>query len=354
MNIQEVFRDCYVSVKNCCYRADQFTMSAILKAKALRNNPDFFQKTCQIAFSSLQLLFNYHPERKNSLARLSIVLLTANMHDFFRFIQQPRQWFYPVNVEAINEDAVLEDLTLYLYHHRFGSEPIHQHTQQYLELMEIVKNCLSDQLNQMIANDDSYRNLNEFIQVLQKRLRTKDYDFSGINLNDLQAPNSVYDISKWVKHVPLLKRIENINWSIVDLGCAGLFLQEWHLLDTAKWANRIGQYSALQWVKEQRLDNWVTGLVCTGFFWKFLESVRKLNDEVLTMQEKREAHWSAVTSLADLIFFGAIYLNLSGKTRFNNVYMQCFAIVARSLGLLSIITRPKHQFFQQVEFLPVR
>lgn len=325
-----VFHDLSESFRNYCYATQQAAMPVVLKLKDLRNDPDFFQKTCQVAFAILQLVIIRYPT--SNLSRFSFVLSTANMHDFYRFLQYPRHWFFPVNAESIDEHVVLNDLTGFL------DEQMQIHADDFGAFQEVIKDCLEAQLNQMGSSNDAYRNFDEFKAVLERRLRNLDqdvFDFDNVDLSGLEALND------WTRHVPFTKRILSFNWAIVDIGCVGLYAQGWGFIDTAKWAERIGQ--------RFHLETWVVGLVSLTFAIEFYESARKLHDDALTPQEKRQERWNMITSLAECALFGAIYLNLIGKTKMNSEYIQCFAIVAKSLGLLRIVTRPRHEFFQQPE-----
>lgn len=350
MDITGALRNLSASFQDYCHKTQQASCSVVLELKELRNNPDFLQKVCQVAFASLQLLFVCYPASVGSLSRFSFALTTANMTDFYRLIQYPRHWFSPITVEGIDEHKALEDITNFLY------EELKCSTEDEREnLRKAVQKCLTEQLMQMTKYNDAYRNIEEFVSIIEKRLReengenyafAKDY-FANVDLSNLNKANPNYQVANWVRKTSLIQRIMDINWTLVDIGCVGLYFQGWKLWDTAKWADRIGQYSAFQWVKNQRLDIWVVGLVFSGFAIKLFESVRKLRDETLTPQAKRQARWDVATSLAEAVFFGAIYTNLIGRTLFNNVYLQCLAIVAKSLGLLSIATKPKPKFFQQ-------
>jgi hypothetical protein len=401
-NIQGAFLGISQSFKNYCYTTQQATMSVVWNLKNLRNDTEVFLKVCQVAFASLQLIIMRYPGAA-SLSRFSFALSTAGMHDFYRFLQQPRQWFFPITWEAIDENLVLEDLTCFVCQ-KLNNQPdemieeenkdteifswavetadselsdneeenkIEERVKQinhadFEKLHTLLRNCLKAQLQAMHKNGDAYRNLGEFKDVVQRRLHNmKEVDFNkyefnqislqalkAVDFSDLNEKNPNYHVAKWIRHVPLAERITNLNWSIVDIGCVGLYLQGWELLDTAKWAEKIGQYPVFQWVKNHQLDTWVIGLVCTAFSWKLFEALRKLLDEELTAQEKRRAIWNVFTSVAELALFGAIFLNHIGQTKFNNVHLQWLAIGARSLGTLSIVTRPEHEFFQQPEGAP--
>ena len=53
MNISETFRGIPKSFVNYCYSSQQAGMSVIIKLKELRQDTEFFQKVCQIAFAAL-------------------------------------------------------------------------------------------------------------------------------------------------------------------------------------------------------------------------------------------------------------------------------------------------------------
>ncbi len=397
MDIQGAFQGVAQSFKHYCHTTQQATMSNMLKIKDLRNNPEFFQKVCQVAFAILQLIIINNPGAA-VLSRFSFALATAGMHDFYRFLQQPRQWFFPVNAQVIDENLVLEDMARFIYRKLvFLSdveiEPIididgiengrdeididHEREKineqfdgaydvDFLSLRQLLRDCLKAQLKKMDENNDAYRSLDEFKDVVYRRLiemkkadfneydfdRITHHDLKMVDLSDLNKKNQDYHVAQWIRHVPLAERILSLNWMIVDVGCVGLYLQGWKLIDTAKWAEQIGQYPAFQWVKNHHLEKWVVGLVCTAFSWKLFEAARKLYDENLTVQQKRNARWDVVTSTAELTLFTAIFLNQIGKTHFNHAYLQWLAIGAKSLGLLNIITRPEPEFFQKPEAAP--
>lgn len=344
MNISGAFNNLSQSFKDYCSSTKQASMTLIVEMKELRNIPEFFQKTCQVAYASLQLLFLRYPAASSSLSQFSAALLTtANMHDFYRFLRHPSDWMFPVRAEAIDEDLVLENLVAYLEENGFdtevGGEPA--------DLRMIVKKCVTAQLKQMASNNDGYCNIETFRDLLQKRLRkVKDdnYDFSNVDLTDLNEKNDQYSVAKWMRHTPLVERIMNINWKIVDMLTVGVHLKEWGFLNTAELADRIGQYRCFHWIKDQHLEKWLVGLVCSAYAWRLLESVRKLNDEVLTKQDKNQALWAAITSTAELVLHGSNYLNLIGKTKIDTKYIHCFAIVSKSLGLVSLAIQ-KHDFF---------
>ncbi len=377
MNIQDALRGVGRSCADYCYNSQQAAMAVATQLKVFRNDPELFQKTCQIANYCLQLAILHNPAL-NSLSRFSFALQTANMHDFYSFLKQPRQWFCPVSARAIDEHAVLESMTDVLYSqvhpdiltddeiiNESDDEDIDRASkkneadvlEEKEDLRKVARLCLQEQLEQMDKSDDAYRSVDDFRKVLEKRLTSAQFkvrmqnfnvkhpnDFKTFNLDDLKDIK-LEDVEVPLRHTPLLERMTNYTWTVVDIGCVGLYMQGWKLLDTAKWANRIGSYQAFQWVKSQHLDQWVVGLVCAGFAWKFLEAVRKLQDDALTAQERSQAKWDRITSVAEIVLWGSVLLNLMDKTRIDNTYIYCFGIFAKSLGAISIAARSKHKFF---------
>lgn len=403
MSIQGAFQDIPQSFNYYCHTTQQATMSVILKLKELRNDPEFFLKICQIATASLQLIIAHYPDAA-FLSRFSFVFTTADMHNFYRFLRRPYQWFCPVSTETIDENLVLKDLTQFIYrklkdnvsvddewadvvddyfwvdltenkddhvenkdNHDSENEAID--SEDFNTLNRFLRECLNVQLERMRDNYDyAYRDLDKFKDDMSKCLKQADFDkhqFDNItfdelsavmdDLSALNANNEDYHVAQWIRHETLAETITKLNWAIVDIGCVGLYLEGWKLLDAAKWTERIGQYPGFQWVKNQQLDRCVLGLVCTAYAWQLFEAARKLHDQrlqPLTKQESRQAKWNVITSTAELILWGSVFLNQIGQTQFNNAYLQWLAIGAKSLGLLSIVVQPKHEFFQQPQSAP--
>lgn len=336
------------SFGNYCYATQHAGLSAIVKLKEMRNNPDVYQKIGQIAFSSLQLIMiKFAPT--SALAELSLVVSAVGMHDFYRVVQYPRHWFFPINAQKIDEKAVLDDLIRCLIP-QFIDEENFVTPEQGAHLYAKAQECLHAQLELMAKHDDAYRSVDEFIGQVQKRLQKVQaedfgFDFSTVDLSELTTSND-YNVKKWIRHVPTLEKIMNINWAVADVLTFGWWLGVWNIVNTTKLAETMGQYRAFGWAKNQNLETCLIGSICTGYVWKLLESVRKLRDENLTKVERSQAQWNAVTSVADLAFFGTIFTNMIGQTKINNTNVQLLALGARSLGLLSLLIKPKNEFFE--------
>jgi hypothetical protein len=310
----------------------QVAMSTVLKLKDFRDNPEFFQKVCQVAHASLQLIMIRYSEAA-SLSRLSSVFVAANMHDFYSFLKQPRQWFCPISAETIDENKVLKSLTN-VVSNQIDVKKLVENVRD-----DTLKSVLKAQLEEMAAHSDAYHSAEDFKRVLYAHLKkTETFVYLRFDLDELEI---------CLRHTSLAERLKNVTWTLLDVGCIAFYFKEWKLLDTAKLAERIGQFRGLHWIKNQSLGTTLIGLVFTGFALKLFEAVRKLEDEALTQQEKNQARWDRVTSAAELVLWGSVYLNLIGRTKIDNVYIQCLAIFAKSLGLISIAMRPAHEFFQE-------
>jgi hypothetical protein len=331
------------SVGRYCNATKQSALSVIFSLQEFRKNTELCYLSCKISAACLDLIMMRYPVAAY-LAKLNFTLKSAaSMHDFYRILKDLYPWFFPINAHAIDERAVKKDLANFLQTQRLGQ------TQE--QICRIAQECIEAQLKEMDKHNDAYRNLQEFRSKLQGylqnyRMADNTLPFANIDLSNLNEDNRNYDVAKWMRHVSLIERIMALDWVAVNITTIAFTFREWGLLDTAKWADRIGQYPAFQWVRNAHLGTCLIGLVFTGFAWKFFESARKLHDEPLTPQAKSNARWALATSSVQLIFFGSIFLNQLGKTAFNHTYLSWLSIVANSLGLLShVAPRPKHQFF---------
>lgn len=329
----------------------EWTANKLNVLKNARNNTDVFQKTCQVAFAAIQFT-NWYKDT-NYLSKFTFVLSTVNMHDFYLIFKEPRQYFFPVTADSIDASAVLNDLVAKMTQQLPVGTPeaaIRTFAQRQLRL----------QLEVMASNQDAYRSVDEFKEVLQSRIRTavdfrettedgavEIYNVAAITLVDLTVP---------VVPTSLIERITNKNWLFVDIGCVALYFQGWNLLDTEKLANSVGkcqvlgwtlnQNRAYNWAVAQSLEAWVRGAVCTGYALKLYQASRHLLTEQLTEDAKTRERWDVITSTFELIYNGAGYLNKIGALRVSPGFIFLAAIAAKGLGIMSIMSKPK------VNYLP--
>lgn len=324
-------------IRDIAYQSGQNAAALLYKVRDLRNDTEFFEKVGQAASYCIQLLMLSYPGAA-SLSRLHVALQTVLLHDAYTFLKKPWEWIYPVNAEMIEENEILANLIEVLQDQIDQIDPNQLSVPADVE--ELARECLEHRLGAMRRSDDAYRSVDVFKDVLERQICETDdpiFDLANVDLTDLDVP---------LRHVPLLERVTNWNWAVVDLGCVGFFLHEWKLIDTAKWAESIGQVPGFQWIRSQSLETWVIALVCTGFTVRLVEAARKLQDEALTEEDSRVARWQIITSIFEFSFYGAIYLNRIGQSSIQNSTIQWLGIVAKAFGLVYIASRPAHQFFQ--------
>lgn len=373
-------------VSSYCYDCQQKVLSVIPELKNYHDNTELFQKIFQVVVACFQIAIIRNSQIA-SLPKLSFVLSTANMHDFYNFLKLPRLWFTPISVDTINDTQLLESLEDCLVNNleeakkKKNAQPV-EAKEEVLEeevgldedddededdnldaadiphLRDLATKALGNQLISMAKNGDAYPTAQAFKDTLTKHLNAvirengetwlREYSQQKTTLFDIEVDLTNLEIE--FRHVPIGERLTNLAWAVVDLACVGMYFKEWNLLDTAKWADRVGQYQGFQWVKDSHADKWFIGALTGAFALKLLEAGRKLLDDTLTKQERLQARWNVVTSLAELNLYGSMYLHMLGRTQFSPVYIQACAIFAKSLGILSIATR----IHQQREFFRPR
>ena len=323
------------------------------KLSEWRYNPEFFQKICQVAAAALLLKITRDPH-PSPLSKLSHVFSTVNMHGLLNFFKKPRDFFFPITLQRIDEYALLNALTLVLCDH-FGASYETDPSGNVIAVEDdniviFARAGLEKQFSVMLETGDAYRSAEEFKTVLQNRLRAlteihrddhgidRSYDFTTLELSQLQIP---------LTSSSFIAKLESTDWLLVDCGCLLLYLRGWGLIDTAKWADSMGSYKVFGWVKHQLLEGWVRTAVCCGISLRLCEATRELWSVALTDQERRKARWRVVGSLFALAANGAGLLNCIGRRVINDRSYLFLTIVSHGIGLVEIMTRPKHQFFEE-------
>lgn len=311
----------------------QSAMSIMTRLKALHDDPEFFEKVCQVAVASLQLVMMRYPGAAN-LSKLSFAMSTALMHDFYSFVKKPYQWLYPISLDHIDQNSTLQSLIDAL------QPQLDLQYQNEQELEDFAKKCLEHRFKEMDKVNSGYRSVDEFKAVLKEEIRAANnplFVLTDVELDDFEVT---------LRHIPLGERLTTLTWMTADACLVGFFVNHWKLIDIASWAESIGEIPGFHWVKNSSFDTWSYGIVCTGFGLQLYEATRKLYDEALTEQDRRNAHWKVTTSVAELVYYGSIFMNRIGQTAIEQSSIYCLAIFAKSLGLISIATRPAPLFFQ--------
>ncbi len=343
------------SVREGYFGISQKILYGLDKVRHYRNNTDIFQKVCQIAVAILDLM----KSTSLSVHKFSATLAVVSIHDFFRFLKLPQRLLCPITAEKIDEDEVVENLSYHIHnlngnsffkssigkkeYSQYGLNPMVINGEVTID--NILKVCLKEHLKQMEEHNHAYQNIDDFLEALKERLSKKIevkgvFEWKEVNVQAIKEERC-NDPIQWIKHVTLIDKIINWNWLAADIGCIGLFLKGWNFLDTAKWANRIGQYSVFRWVKNQTLETFMLKLACVGSTLKIFESIRKLRDDKLNEQQEKNVRWNILTSVADLAFYGTVYFNQTAKTTIPHSIIQILAIITKALGIYSNIRSHK-------------
>ncbi|CAF23132.1 hypothetical protein [Candidatus Protochlamydia amoebophila] len=305
----------------------------VIKLKKYRNNPEIFQKTAQIAISIIQY-YNWH-HGIVVYPKLERTLSTANMHDFYQILKEPRGFLCPIKAESINAPQALENIVnkLCVIFPNFDRGALRQTVQKHLQA----------QLDSMVANDDAYTSTEDFALALQNRLQEPIADLTSssilnvVDLNDVKIP---------VIHRTLVDKIVDVTGLFINMGCVGLYTNAWNLVDTGAWAMRIGQNSGFGWVKYQSLETWVRGGVTFAFGAKLFEATRKLLDEKLTPTARRNAKIDAISSLFEFVYQGVGYLNHRNILKVSPGLFYAGAIITKGVGIACVLARPKPNYFE--------
>lgn len=309
-------------------------MRVVLKLDDFRKDPDFFQKTFLAAAAVINLIISQSPAAA-SLSKLSFVLKTVNMHDAWAVTKVTRRiLFENITPRTIDDNAVAESLTTIIENHLYPDGGVARAEHDRIK-EEIAKVCLRREFEDFedTAGCVSYRDRDEFRNVLQNKWVRSVNGLHRISLKDLEVKLLPVSWTAWAN---------DITWMFCDIGCAGLYLQEWNLVDTAKIAERIGGVA-----KTISLEAGVYFMLSTGFALRFCEAVNKLRSGTWTVAERNQAKWDAITSIFEFTLYGASYLNAVGHLAIKNTSLLWLTVIAKSVGLISIAVKPKHQFFME-------
>lgn len=341
-----------VSLQSACatlthymYHPDQLYARVSVQLNTWRNNPDFFQKICQIVCGALLIKIARDP-LPSKLTRFASVFSTTNMQDFYRLLQLPQTFAFPIQLQRMDVTALQNSLLkLMCDHFHAGYKESENGNILIVEdekIASITHAVLEKQLQVMEEKGDAYRTVDDFKDVLQKRFRAlktvhddqsdRDFDFETVDLEMLDV--SLISISA-------ISRLEGVICFIVNCSCLILYLREWNLIETARWAEAMGRAAIFGWITTQSLEGWARGLTCIAFCLKMSEAARTLWIASLTSQERRKAQWVTVGSLFEIVANGAGFLQANGLRSFHPITINSLEIVAKGIGLFEIITRPK-------------
>lgn len=328
----------------------QGTVSFVSKAKELRNNTDFFQKTCQVMFASLRLVIDRYPAAKY-LSKFAVTLDTANIHDFYHIFVLPRDLFFPVKVDRLDPqqlaDALIEEMDsqcpitqqALVTDSTVAGEDEEESQDFATRKKSLAHECVRNVLLKMAANDDASTS----VEDVKKKLYRELVPFNSLYGCVFDPLFTLDGIDVTLASRSWSGLFQDCLWKVVDFGSVGLYLNEWGILDTAKLGLQFGSVRGLQWVADQKLLSWVYGLVCTGYILQLLGAVRELGGGGLSAGEKRGAQLRLISSCSEVLYQGSNFLNSSGRVAIPTTVVLSLGIIAKSIGLLGLIYQPERE-----------
>lgn len=246
MNLQASFQTFKETLVECYEHPERPYALVAVKLRAWRNDPEFFQKMCQLVFAALLIRIENGP-KPSSLSRFANVFSTANLQDAYRLFKLPYELLFPVTLERIDQKALLNSLIKVLCDHfKTGNVEDDNGLITAIDddnLIYFAKAGLETQFHAMDKMGDAFRSADKFNEVLEKRFKglhtihrdhegvDTAYDFEDLDLSGLEVP---------LLSPSLLEKLEDFNWIIVNCGCLFLYLREWELISTAQWAEQLG------------------------------------------------------------------------------------------------------------------
>lgn len=309
-----------------------------VKISQLNYDPEFFQKVFQVFSAAITIKITGMADPSPNLSRLARVFSTVNLHDGYRLFKLPEEFFFPVRLIKIDDNRLLAKLIVELRNHF--------NTGNHDDNIPVFAQAgLKKQLEEMEQNGDGYETEQEFLSVLQSRFQqlqtinrplngqSHAYNFSTLTLTNLSVPGIKSSV---------FEKIEKVCWPVVHAGCIFLYFKEWNLIETAKWAQSIGNIPIFGCVNQQPLDIWVKGFAICALSCKLADGARQL---LFTDQPRRKVIWQIVISSFELLSVGTLFVNTVANLKLVPVFFPVLVIVAKSLGMIEIFTRPPRTYF---------
>lgn len=330
------------AVSRICNSAVDTANHYLFLLKDMRNDPLAFQKTFQVAYAAIQL-GNMH-YKTDYLGKFSSVAQAVSMHDFYLIVKEPRDYLFQVNADRIDAPAVLASLETELARQLPqlpGNTPEAIH--------DFAKTMLQRQLESMANNKDAYRLKEHFLEALQNRVREVGENPHTETLNGYVIPvignRANLDLSAVVVDlVPKSKldRLIHWNWGAVNLLCVTSFFQSWNWLDLSKYAARLGQSPASNWVRNQSLETWLRGGVCTGFLMTFCREAYKLTrTSQPTEAEKCKTKRDALVAFCEVAYQGLGLFNHMKILPVGAGIIHLAAFITKAIGIWVLVENSK-------------
>lgn len=318
----------------CCNAAG----AVVHKVKECARDTEFYQKMAQIVMSVFQIR-----GMANAYSSFLSTCGTACLHDFYHIIQQPRDQLFPINASSFDEEKMYAR-----YIEIRGAETSTDNDKK------AFKDGIADYLKDLELRGAAFRTVEaarkDYIAYITRITSEELWVMNGSLYQFWRSDEKkVKDVefAKYLRKSTLLERILNVNWLVVDVACVACYLKEWQLLDLAKYAARIGQVRGLGWVNTQHFDSWFYASITSGFLIKLTIATKQLWKAESTPKEKTRARWDIVTSVAEAALYAASWAGQVGIIRRDDTRLAWITLAAKSLGVMSILVRPKYEFFEK-------
>lgn len=319
-----------------CYEFSKQTFAAtVIKCNEIRRDPEAFQKICLVALAAIRCINIYF--HKNYLSHFVNVLKEAPAFDFYGFCRLPRLFLHPYTAERLDEYALLDQLEVILCDNWHLGSPDDDGVNRDPLVYEFAKEELTAFLEKMDEKDLDFRTEEEVRTILlhwiEKKLEAHpktDFDPHEINLKALKVK---------LKPTSWMEFLLTYTFAAIDIACVPDFLQGWEMIDLSSCANAIGKVPLVSWVSNYSLDQWVWGMLCFGHSMHFINASSSLLKGELTPGEAKNAKWLMAASAAESIYSLSI---LQGR---DYRLINCLALIAKSLGLISFLVYESPTFF---------
>lgn len=320
------------------YRASSYYRQGIDKFRHfLEISSDIAQDldACQrvgLIFISIVQGHNWY-YNKNYLGNWVAKLDVLNVNDFFDIFQLPYRILYPVTIDRLNEQQLLEEVVKALKT-SWNVQNNFQEAEQ-----ELIQKNLSAFLEEMHNQNKAYRNTEELKLALKDwltedpQLEKMPYASSTINLDGLQVI---------LKEFTLVRILSIIMVNVCDVLCVAFYLGSWNTIDLPSLALSFGQYPLLGWVATATLSTWVARTYCLSLFLQAVQAIRTHWNEGSYPSRIARIRWDVSIIGTELIS------NCVNLVKGLPVPLYIFFnLVAKSTGLIGCIYKPDPIFFEK-------
>jgi len=327
--------DTLIPVTSCYEPVKRVLIETIFKLNDIKHSPEAFQKTCLIALATIRAI-NFH-YNTNYLPQLITILDTAPAFDFYCFLRLPRYILHPYCAKSFDEYDLLEQLEVIFCDNWNLGQPDTQGKNRAPNVRQYIEKQLNLLLNKMEEKSLDFSTEEEVKTIVRnwfkETLKTDPihgFDPLKIDLQNLKIN---------LKSISWLESAGLFSLATADIICVPDFLQSWGLIDLAPYANTIGSIPLLSWVPTQILGDWIWGTLCTGFILQFINAAHDLRNGDLSAEEANDAKWMMISSLAECLYCTSNLLKSDAQV------INCLALIAKSLGLISFFFASKASFF---------